>query len=91
MKKPDWRKLSWKAARPLLVKLIQSVFKKFIGPLGWVSITVINQVIDKYGRPLWLKVTRKVDKKKNESNGREQSGRVRDAEDVDDIYDNMRK
>lgn len=88
----DWRKYSWKAARPILVSVLQSALSKVTGPVGWIALKIVPIFVDKLAKPAWQWATRKIRKKSKVIQGKKKAKEIRDAstDDIDDIYDNMR-
>ena len=89
--KPDWRKLSWKVVRPILIRFLLSVSSKITGPLGWALLNIGPFIIDNVIKKYWNMATRSIAKKKNIKKGIKRAKEIRDVstDNVDDIYDNM--
>ena len=91
----DWRKLSWKLAKPFAVKFIQSMLLKFLGLHGWVA-GIAVRIIIKPIKSVFNRITRAIKKKRNQAKGEAQAEEILNAptdteSDVDDVYDSMFK
>lgn len=85
----DWRKLSWKAASPLLTSGLQSLIIKAIGPVGW-ALKAVPYIV-KGIKPFWDMGLRKIKKAIAKRKGKQEAKEIRDVseDNVDDIYDRL--
>ena len=87
----NWRNLSWKGVRPLLVRGLQFSLRGVAGPLGAVASFLIPIVVDKLAKPAWQYMTRKTAKAGRVIKGKKKAKETRDAstDNVDDIFNSM--
>lgn len=89
----NWRDMSWMVVRSYLSRFALSFIGKITGPIGWIATQALPIFLDKLAKPGWQWVTRKIQKKSNVKKGKEKAKDVRDvpSDNVDDIYDNLKR
>lgn len=82
--------LTWVALRPYVIKIIQSLIIKVIGPVGWVA-KLVPMIVKTFVKPWFNLVIRKIKKKQRAKQGAKEAQETRDVsvDNVDDIYDSM--